>query len=64
MPIRPGLPERRERGRGSEANRNEGLRAKSRTRLNRLGRATSGYSKKFETLAGSLALVWLREGLT
>ena len=54
---------RRERGKGSEANRNEGLRAKLRTRLNRLGRATSGYSKKLEARANSLALVWLREGL-
>ena len=44
---------RRERGKGSEVNRNEGLRAKLRTRLNRLGRATSGYSKKLEMLAGS-----------
>ena len=48
---------RRERGKGSEVNRNEGLRAKLRTRLNRLGRATSGCSKKLETLANSLALV-------
>ena len=56
--------ERRERGKGSEVNRNEGLGAKLRTRLNRLGRATSGYSKKLEMLANSPALVWLREGLT
>ena len=56
--------ERRERGKGSQANRNEGLHAKLRTRLNRLGRSTSGYSKKLETLANSLALVWLRERLT
>ena len=54
---------RRERGKGSEVNRNDGLRAKSRTRLNRLGRATSGYSKKLEALANSLALARLREGL-
>ena len=54
---------RRERGKGSEVNRNEGLRAKLRTRLNRLGRATSGYSKKLETLANSLALARLRERL-
>ena len=54
---------RHERGKGSEVNRNEGLRAKLRTRLNRLGRATSGYSKKLETLANSLALARLREGL-
>ena len=52
-----------ERGKGSEVNRNEGLHTKLRTRLNRLGRATSGYSKKLEMLANSLALVWLREGL-
>lgn len=58
------LPDgRRERGKGSEANRNDGLRAKLRTRLNRLGRATSGYTKKLEMLANSLALVWLRERL-
>ena len=56
--------ERRERGKGSEVNRNEGLRAKLWTRQNRLGRATSGYSKKLEMLAWSLALVWLREYLT
>ncbi len=55
--------ERHERGKGSEVNRNEGLHTKLRTRLNRLGRATSGYSKKLEMLANSLALVWLREGL-
>ena len=55
--------ERRERGKGSELNRNEGLRAKSRTRLNRLGRATSGCSKRLETLAGSLAPAWLRKDL-
>ena len=55
--------ERRARGKGGEANRNDGLRAKLRTRLNRLGRATSGYGKKLETLANSLALVRLREGL-
>ena len=54
---------RRERGKGSEVNRNDGLRAKLRTRLNRLGRATSGYSKKLGMLANSLALAWLREGL-
>ena len=48
---------------GGDVNRNEGLGAKLRSRLNRLGRATSGYSKKLETLANSLALVWLREGL-
>ena len=51
------------RGKGGEANRNEGLRAKLRTRLNRLGRSTSGYGKKPETLANSLALTRLREGL-
>ncbi len=58
------LPDdRHKRGKGSEVNRNEGLHTKLRTRLNRLGRATSGYSKKLEMLANSLALVWLREGL-
>ena len=51
---------RRERGKGSDANRNEGLRAKLRTRLNRRGRSTSGYGKKPETLANSLAPAWLR----
>ena len=56
--------ERRARGKGSEANRNDGrLRAKLRTRLSRLGGATSGYSKKLETLANSLAPAWLREDL-
>ena len=55
--------ERRERGKGNEANRNEGLRAKLRTRLNRLSRATRGYSKKLETLANSLALARLRDDL-
>ena len=43
--------------------RNEGLRAKLRPRLNRLGRAMSGYIKKLETLANSLALARFREGL-
>ena len=55
--------ERLARGKGSEANRNDGLRAKSRTRLNRLGRAMSGCGKKLETLANSLALARLREEL-
>ena len=55
--------ERHERGKGSEVNRNEGLHTKLRNRLNRLGRSTSGYTKKLEMLAGSLAMVWLREGL-
>ena len=55
--------ERHARGKGGEVNRNEGLHTKLRTRLNRLGRSTSGYTKKLEMLAGSLAMVWLREGL-
>ena len=55
---------RRARGKGNEANRNEGrLRAKLRTRLSRMGGATSGCSEKLETLANSLALAWLREYL-
>ena len=59
------LPVRAPRaGKGSEANRNEGrLRAKLRTPLSRLGRATSGCSERLETLANSLALAWLREYL-
>ena len=58
------LPAKRhELGKGGEVNRNEGLHTKLRTRLNRLGRSTSGYTKKLEMLAGSLAMVWLREGL-
>ena len=50
-------------GRGSEANRNEGLHSVLRGKLNRLVRRTEGYSKSVETLSGSLAMVWLREGL-
>ena len=54
---------RRARGKGGEVNRNEGLRAKLRTRLNRLGRSASGYSENLETLANSLALARTRERL-
>ena len=50
-------------GKGSEVNRNEGLHSVLRGKLNRLVRRTKGYSKSVEMLAGSLALVWLREGL-
>ena len=51
------------RGKGSEVNRNEGLRAKLGVRLNRLVRRTHGYGKRLYMLVGSLAMVWLRGGL-
>ena len=51
------------KGKGSEVNRNEGLHAKLRVRLNRLVRRTHGYSKRLYMLIGSLAMVWLRDGL-
>ena len=50
-------------GKGSEVNRNEGLHSVLRGKLNRLVRRTKGYSKSVEMLTGSLAMVWLREGL-
>ncbi len=50
-------------GKGSEVNRNEGLHSVLRGKLNRLVRSTKGYSKSVEMLVGSLAMVWLREGL-
>ena len=50
-------------GKGSEVNRNEGLHSVLRGKLNRLVRRTKGYSKSMEMLVGSLAMVWLREGL-
>jgi len=50
-------------GKGSEVNRNEGLHSVLRGKLNRLVRRTKGYSKSVEMLSGSLAMVWLREGL-
>ena len=50
-------------GKGSEVNRNEGLRSVLRGKLNRLARSARGYSKSVEMLVGSLAMVWLREGL-
>ncbi len=50
-------------GKGSEVNRNEGLHSALRGKLNRLARRTKGYSKSVEMLCGSLAMVWLREGL-
>ena len=56
-------PVRHEKGKGSEVNRNEGLHAKLRVKLNRLVRRTHGYSKRLYMLAGSLAMVWLRDGL-
>ena len=51
------------KGKGSEVNRNEGLHSKLRVRLNRLVRRTHGYSKRLYMLVGSLAMVWLRDGL-
>ena len=48
---------------GSEVNRNEGLHSVLRGKLNRLVRRTKGYSKSVEMLSGSLAMVWLREGV-
>ena len=56
-------PTRHVKGKGSEVNRNEGLHAKLRVRLNRLVRRTHGYSKRLYMLIGSLAMVWLRDGL-
>ena len=50
-------------GKGSEVNRNEGLHSVLRGKLNRLVRRTKGYSKSVEMLFGSLAMVWLREGM-
>ena len=44
-------------------NRNEGLHAKLRVRLNRLVRRTHGYSKRLYILIGSLAMVWLKDCL-
>ena len=58
------LPAKRHvKGKGSEVNRNEGLHSKLRVKLNRLVRETHGYSKRLYMLKGSLAMVWLREGL-
>ena len=51
------------KGKGSEVNRNEGLHSKLRVRLNRLVRQTHGYSKRLYMPVGSLAMVWLRDGL-
>ena len=51
------------KGKGSEVNRNEGLHAKLRVRLNRLVRRTHGYGKRLYMLVGSLAMAPLREGL-
>ena len=56
-------PVRHVKGKRSEVNRNEGLRAKLRVRLNRLVRRTRGYSKRLYMLIGSLAMAWLRDGL-
>ena len=56
-------PARHVKGKGSEVNRNEGLHSKLRVRLNRLVRRTHGYSKRLYMLVGSLAMVWLRDGL-
>ena len=51
------------KGKGSEVNRNEGLRSKLRVKLNRLVRRTHGYGKRLYMLAGSLAMARLRDGL-
>ena len=56
-------PASHEKGKGSEVNRNEGLHSKLRVKLNRLVRRTHGYSKRLYMLVGSLAMVWLRDGL-
>ena len=56
-------PARHVKGKGSEVNRNEGCTRKLRVRLNRLVRWTHGYSKRLYMLVGSLARVWLRDGL-
>ena len=56
-------PARHVKGKGSEVNRNEGLQSKLRVRLNRLVRRTHGYGKRLYMLVGSLAMVWLRDGL-
>ena len=57
------LPVNRHRvGKGSEVNRNEGLHSVLRSKLNRLVRATKGYTKSVEMLISSLAIVWFREG--
>ena len=51
------------KGKGSEVNRNEGLHAKLRVRLNRLVRRTRGCGKRLYMLVGSLAMAPLRDGL-
>ena len=56
-------PARHVKGKESEVNRNEGLRAKLRVRLNRLVRRTHGYGKRLYMMAGSLAMAPLRDGL-
>ena len=44
-------------GKGGAVNWNEGLRWECRTRLNRLGRRTKGYTKSRDLLERSLALI-------
>ena len=44
-------------GKGGAVNWNEGLHSECRTRLNRLGRRTKGYTKSRDLLERSLALV-------
>ena len=44
-------------GKGGAVNWNEGLHSECRTRLNRLGRRTKGYTKSRDLLGRSLALV-------
>ncbi len=52
----------REAGKGSEVSRNDGMRSASKGKPNGLGRSVEAYSKSAETLVGSLAMAWLREG--
>ena len=44
-------------GKGGAVNRNEGLHSERRTRLNRLGRRTKGYTKSQDLLECSLVLI-------
>ena len=44
-------------GKGGAVNWNEGLHSECRTRLNRLGRRTKGYTKSRDLLGRSLALI-------
>ena len=55
-------PARHVKGKGSEVNRNEGLRAKLRVRLNRLVRRTHGYGKRLAVHAGRVACDGVAQG--